>query len=44
MAAAGPGRWTLPISITPLMSRYRYWNIGARFGGALHVIRLDVRG
>jgi hypothetical protein len=43
MTKSAKGVWTLRISITSSMRSYRHWDIGAKFGGKLHVVQLDVR-
>jgi hypothetical protein len=39
---AGHDDWAIRISITPLMSHYRFWDIAIRAGGHVHLIHLRI--
>jgi len=42
MRSAGPGLWSLPVTMTQSLSSHLYWNIGVKIGSTLHVIRIRV--
>lgn len=42
MHSAGPETWTMRITMTTRMGHYVYWNISAKVGRHLHVVKLRV--
>ena len=39
---AGHDRWTLGVYMQPSLRTHRYWNIGIRIGGTMHVLKIRV--
>jgi len=39
---AGHHRWTLGVYMQPSLRSHRYWNIGVRIGGTMHVLKIRV--
>ncbi|SHG46958.1 Sugar lactone lactonase YvrE [Jatrophihabitans endophyticus] len=42
--AGGLHRWTLGVTMEPRLRSHRYWNVGVRSGGTVHVLKLRVIG
>jgi hypothetical protein len=42
MRSAGPGLWSLPVTMTQSLSSHVYRNIGVKIGSTLHVIWIRV--
>jgi Bacterial Ig-like domain (group 3) len=42
MFAAGHDRWTLGLTMLPVLHAHRLWNLGIKIGHTLHVIRIRI--